>query len=188
MTTRPISDFRLLPCVVAVSVALACALLTTTAAAAQPAEPDADEAKTIAREAVRNLIRRIEHAWTSPQGVDIMADVLSPRAFAWAAPLPGNRQQALVLNRVAFLAVFSQALQREPPLRHEHDIRSLVVEGPMAWEVGDVRHVGPAGRERRTRVLNVFARENEGWRLLFSTPADNVRRALDKAEDKSAER
>jgi len=68
-------------------------------------------------------------------------------------------------------------LMKNPPQRHEHIISGITVAGPIACEIGTSTDIARDGSEQRDEILNVFAKDEGGWKLVFSTHADTVREA-----------
>jgi ketosteroid isomerase-like protein len=68
--------------------------------------------------------------------------------------------------------------QGKRPRKHEHKIKSITIIGPVAYEIGDVLDITADGSQRHSEVMNIFAKEDTGWKLVQSVPMDNIQRTL----------
>ena len=67
---------------------------------------------------------------------------------------------------------------QQRPQKHEHEVESIKIIGPLAYEIGALLDVLADGTQRYYKVVNFYAKDETGWRLIFSAPADNVGKAL----------
>ena len=85
------------------------------------------------------------------------------------------------MNKVVFCDALSKL--REPAgLEYVHRSKSVTILGPIGCETGNTQTTLPDGSTRTTTVLNVFAKEDIGWRLVFAMPADILRKALTEVD------
>lgn len=178
MTVR--NTVRDLVLVVAAILALNCT------ASAGP--PDADEQ---AKAAVQALIDKFNASWDKENGPALIGEVLSDEAFVLLRPdkQPGEPARARVLNKQGYIEAFRTYIQNAGVQQHEHQIRSITVMGPIAYEFGTIVDVRENGGARRGEILNVFAKEDVGWRLVFSTPPEFFKKQpTDSAADEKAVR
>jgi uncharacterized protein (TIGR02246 family) len=148
--------------------------------------PDADEQ---ARAAVRGLIDKFNASWDKENGPTLIGEVLSDKAFVLLRPdkQPGEPARARVQNKQEYIEGYKKFVLNANLQKHEHQIKSVAVMGPIAYEFGVIIDVSQEGEERRGDVLNVFAKEDVGWRLVFSTsPEFFERKPTDSAEDEKA--
>lgn len=54
----------------------------------------------------------------------------------------------------------------------------------MEFSVGTVTHIETGGRKWEHELMNIFAKDETGWKLVFCTPADNLRRAVGSTPEK----
>ena len=57
-------------------------------------------------------------------------------------------------------------------------MEKIVVSGPLAYEIGTVTDVLADGSTRRSQVVKFYAKDESGWRLIFSADAASVREVL----------
>lgn len=127
--------------------------------------------------AIRDLVDKINRAYAA-KDAELLREVLSEKAFAFALPRPAAPRLALVFDRDAFCRALAQHFRSRPPRLHEHRMLSVTVVGPMAYEVGETTDVAFDGTERLYGIVNVFAKDEAGWRMVFSVPAPDITEAL----------
>ena len=155
---------------VLIAVTTLCGLIALALPAAQT--DSADEA------AIRALIGKINLAWKSDNGQEIMREVISDKSFTFAIPRPQKPSEALVINKAAFCSSLADILRNHRPIKHAHTVKSITVVGPLAYEVGITDQVDANGVARSERIMLFFAKEDVGWRLISWAPAENVEKAL----------
>jgi hypothetical protein len=136
---------------------------------------DADEAGRI----IREQVSRINEAWRSDTGVDIMRDVLS-EAFTISLPAPDKPGAWSTMNREQFCTAFGRMLKENPPKEHVRQTTAITVQGGIAYESGVSIHVAKSGARTSDEILNVWRQEGKTWRLFFSAGAQDLRDALQK--------
>lgn len=154
----------------AVALVMVCAV-SVTDSCAEPAVSDDDTA-------IRGLIAKINLAWRCDNGRDVMASVLSEKSFAFALQKPNMPTQAAVADRNAFLNGLEQILKTNRPLKHTHTIRSITIVGPLAYECGLIEQTAKDGKQTEENVMLFFAKEDVGWRLVFSSFVDSIETAI----------
>ncbi len=142
-------------------------------APAQPMQKEKDEA------AIRALVDKINRAWQSEKPSTLFQEILSDKGFVFAMPKPDNPSEAAVINKQRFCELLDNIMQgQQRPQKHEHKVESITIIGPLAYEIGTSLDVRADGTERRDEVMNVFAKDETGWKLIHSSPTDNIRKAL----------
>ena len=122
------------------------------------------------------LVERANRAWLVEDGAQLLAQVISDKAFVLTARHPNDPSLALVLNKESYLEVFET--RRKVTLSHEHRTKRVTLANGLAYEVGTVTHVETGGRKWENEVMNIFAKDETGWKLVVCAPADSLRRAL----------
>ncbi|MBN1844071.1 MAG: hypothetical protein JW810_00185 [Sedimentisphaerales bacterium] len=136
-----------------------------------PVSPAVAEAQA----AIHALVGRINQAWAAPQqGELIMKAVLSEGAFGEAIPNPQDPARAVIMNRQMFCSAFGAFKQNRPDLEHRHTVLSVRIVQAMAYERGVSSHTDAQGRVSKTNILNIFARDPSGWKLVFSAHEDHL--------------
>ncbi len=140
---------------------------------AQPTQEEKDEA------AIRALVDKTNQAWRLEKPSTLFQEILSDKGFVVAIPKPNNPSQAAVIDKQKFCELLDNIMQGEQrPKKHEHKVESIMVIGPMAYEIGSLLDVSADGTESRSKVMNIFAKDETGWKLIQSIPTEGVRKAL----------
>ncbi len=139
-----------------------------------------------AKDAIRTLVSKINRAWRIENGSALLQDTLSGKAFAIAIEYPNNPSVALIMNKQKFCELFDEMRQKQPSRKHEYRVESISVFGPLAYEIGTTSDTWPDGRQTQHRSMNIFARDETGWKQFFSGSADRIRMVLkgDSGSDK----
>lgn len=124
---------------------------------------------------IRRLVSMMNKAWQVDNGSDIMADVISDKSFAFVS---GASPKASIIPRQKFLDIFRKVRQSGKYLSYEHQIQRITVCNSIAYELGRVIHEDAQGNKGQREVLNVFALEDAGWKLIYTMRADQLRQAL----------
>ena len=131
--------------------------------------------------AIRALIERINLAMsadTADKGVAIMRSVISDKGYAIVQANPEGGSEAFVGDKKALCEWVGQSL-RDGPKWGVHKVHKITIAGPLAYEVGEtIQPNQDAKAGGNTLWLNVFAKEDVGWRLVYGTPADGIQKAF----------
>lgn len=147
-------------------------------ALAQPTQKGNDEA------AIRVLVDKINQAWQSEKPSTLFQEILSDKGFVVAIPKPDNFSEAAIINKQRFCELLDNTMQgQQRPKKHEHKVESITIIGPLAYEIGTLLDVLADGTKRRDEVINVFAKDETGWKLIHSSPADNIRKAITSSKN-----
>lgn len=139
----------------------------------------AQQGNTRDETAIRAVMERTNlsvNADTVEKGVEIMKGILSDKGYTFVIPNPAKPSEALVSDKRGLLEALSQSLQNGPRWGN-HKVKRIVVVGPLAYEVGETK--SPQDAEGQgTSWFNVLAKEDVGWRIVCSTPAEGFQKAL----------
>jgi len=138
----------------------------------------AGAAGTDAEKAVAAQVAKINKAWRSDDGAEIMSGVLSD-AFMVSIPNPAKKGTWRRLDKEQFCKAFAQMLVSRRPKRHERKTTKITVKGTVAYEDGLSIHENEWG-SKADRILNVWRLEGEQWLLFFSAPVPDLEEALGK--------
>jgi len=105
--------------------------------------------------AIRKIIEQFTPMWTTPNGVEVFQKLSSDTHFVF---LSTNS----VLSREDFPQLLAKMLQDNPPIKHTHAIRKIVISGALAFEYGTLELVRKNGQTTKGETLNVFFREASG--------------------------
>jgi hypothetical protein len=133
--------------------------------------------------AIRALIEQVNLAFnadTAEKGVEILSRVVSDKGYVFFQPNP-QKPEVLVGDKKVLLDVLAQSL-RQGQKWGTRQVHRIAVVGPIAYEIGETKRPNEDVQARDitwpTIWLNMFAKEDVGWRLVCSTPADNVEKAV----------
>ena len=150
----------------AVIIPIVWTFLLPITASAQSHDDDSEKA-------LRGLVEKFNSAYKQENGPEVIGEVLSDLAFAYARPTVGEAGPvARVLSKPGYVEAFKKFLWKKNLRKHEHRIDSLTVLGGLAYEFGTILDVTEEGIEQQSEVFNVFAKEEAGWKLVFSTVPD----------------
>ncbi len=130
------------------------------------------------RAAILALVEKINRAWTSEANAALVREILSDKAFVLAIPRPNDRSKAAILDKASYCQWSKRMIGERRPREHKHTLNDLAFVGPLAFEVGTSIHVAPEGEARRDDILNVFAEDETGWKLIFSTVVNDLGKSL----------
>jgi hypothetical protein len=142
----------------------------TVAAEGQPA--DANDQR-----AIRAVIEKINFAMKADagdKGEELMRGVISEKGYTIVVPKQDKPTEAFVGDKKALLEIHSKFL-RDGSV---HRVQQIVVVGPIAYEIGETSRPDLDAKARGDAWLNVFAKEDGEWKLVFGTPADDFQKAV----------
>jgi ketosteroid isomerase-like protein len=123
------------------------------------------------------VIAKIGAAWERPpsEGLALFDEILSKDKFVLLLHPRQDESKSTAVNRELFLRIFAKAQAENPSVKHLHKTLKLEVFGGVAYELAQLDDQKRDGQRTRTRVLNVYAREQDGaWRLVASAGADEA--------------
>ena len=154
-------------------------------AATTEAQPQASDDEL----AIRALMERINlacNADTAEKGVEIMRGVLSDKSYTFVLPRADMASEATVGDKKALCDALSQSL-RNGQKWGVHEIQQITIVGFVAYEIGETRDPNQDPKTPGNTWLNVFAKEDVGWRLVFSTPAAAAQKAFRRPDAREGE-
>lgn len=122
-------------------------------------------------------INRAMNAETAEKGVEIMKGIISDKAFTFVLPLPENPPHVIVGDKKEFLEALAGSL-RDGPRWGTHEVHRISIVGRVAYEVGGSKGPDQDAANPGQNWLNVLVKEDAGWRIVYSTPADDVLKAM----------
>jgi len=112
---------------------------------------------------IRGLIEKFSLMWTAEDGLKIFTEISSADNFLHVTPQGGN-------GKAAFMQFYSVVKANNPIVKHTHQVHRIIINNNVAFEYGTIGITMKTGVTTNTEVLNIFAREPEGWRLLANMP------------------
>lgn len=149
-------------------------------------EQQGDSSDELAIRALLDKVNLACNADTADKGVEIMRSVISDKSYVTLLSRADSPSEALVGDKKLFCEVLAQSL-RNGPRWGIHKARQIIIVGPIAYEIGESRRSSEDAETPGNIWLNVFAKEDVGWKLVFSTPADSVHKALRRFESLAGE-
>ena len=143
--------------------------------------PDGSDDDPDAKAAIRALVEQINSAWKETDGWQHSCPQILSKGFAFAMRDPADRNNARIVDRTAFLQLAEQIKRSNPLYRHKHDTDSIVVTGPLAWELWTCTTFNGTTKTGQTQSINFYAKEGDGWRLYLAADADSLRGLLSPA-------
>ena len=119
--------------------------------------------------AIRALVRRSAEAWQTTGAAKIVEGAISGKGFVSAWPQPGTSGVAAIYGRAEYLAFFDRSATNAPG-EHVHDTRSIRIVGPLAYEEWTLLQELRGGDFLLIDGMSVYAKEESGWKLIFTAP------------------
>jgi hypothetical protein len=157
-----------------------CALAFCLGGAALAVAAEARPADANDQRAIRALVEKINlsmNAGTADKGVEIMRGVVSDKGYTIVLPRPDKPSDAVVGDKKMLLEAVSQSLRIGPKMG-VHKVQQVTIVGPIAYEIGETQRPDQDAKARGDAWLNVFAKEDGEWKLVFGTPADDFQKAM----------
>jgi hypothetical protein len=164
--------------------AILCVLVVFLGWAARAATTESQQGDSSDELAIRALLDKVNlacNADSADKGAEILGSVISDKSYVTLLPRADRPSEALVGDKKLLCEVLAQSL-RNGQKWGVHEIRQITIVGPIAYEIGENRRPNQDPKTPVNTWLNVFAKEDVGWRLVFSTPADSVQKALRRFE------
>ncbi len=133
--------------------------------------------------AIRALLDKVNlacNADSADKGAEILASVISDKSYVTLLPRADRPSEALVGDKKLLCEVLAQSL-RNGQKWGVHEIRQITIVGPIAYEIGGTRDPNQDPKTPGNTWVNVFAKEDVGWRLVFSTPVESAEKAAAEA-------
>lgn len=156
-------------------VSLAC--VTAIALAQQGNSSDEDAIRILMEEKFSSAF----NAGSVDKGLEILRGVLSDKGYVSVSPQSEKPSEAFVGDKKWYCEQLAKWLANGP-IKMVHKVKQITIIGPIAYEIGESKYVGPDGKARTEVWLNVLARQDGGWRLVFATPADSTPKALQQMD------
>jgi ketosteroid isomerase-like protein len=122
---------------------------------------------------IRKIVERFTPMWTAQEGVAIFDEIASDSHFMMFS---ANS----VLSKDEFMQQLAAIIQNNPPIRHAHNIKNIVVSGNIAFEYGTNEVVRQNGQTIKGKPVNVFYREGDSWKLVMSMPGAELEKLFEE--------
>lgn len=134
----------------------------------------AQQSDAEARQAIQKVFDKVNLAFSAEDPAALYREIISDKAFALAMPRPDRPAEAVVLDKKTLCENYGRWLKENRPKRGVHKNQKLTIVGPLAYAIGVTEIEDANGEVRRERWLNIFAREETGWKIVFGAPADDA--------------
>ncbi len=121
--------------------------------------------------AIRKIVEQFTPMWTTQNGVEIFQNLSSYTHYLYLSTKS-------ILSGDAFIQLLSKMLQNNPPVKHTHTIKKIVITDALAFEYGTMELVRKNGQTTKGESLNVFFREESGWKLIMNLPVADLRKVI----------
>ena len=122
--------------------------------------------------AVKEKFQKLNRMWKEEVGTEFLNEIFSDKAYVLAIPREDKPTEAIIADREGFYQGYTEWAQSAQRTTFEHRVESIKVVGPIAYEVGTTTYVTGDGKKGDVRFMNVFAKDETGWKLIFSGPFD----------------
>ena len=144
----------------AVCVLLLCLLLS--AACQSFADSNMDEGE------IEHILDLFEKAYLD-ENMELLASLLSDQGYIMVMTKRADPSVALVLNKNQIVQSIAHRLEQVDYLKHKHIDRRIRIDGPAATSISTIVDRLDTGQTQRSRVYHIYAREEQGWKIVFSS-------------------
>jgi hypothetical protein len=133
--------------------------------------------------AIRALMDKVGRACTTDdadKAAEMLGSVLSDKSYVSMMPHPTRPSEALVVDKRMLCEALAQSVRRGQKWGAPK-VLEIIIVGPVAYEIGETKDPTQDPEAPGSRWLNVFAKEDVGWRIVFSTPAESAGKAASEA-------
>ncbi len=103
------------------------------------------------------------------EDIELMSSVMSDRGYALIMKRGDDPSTVFVLGKAEGLQAISRRFDQVDYLEHKHVDRRIKVSGPIATSISTIVERMDTGQSIRTPIYHIFAREDEGWRVVFTS-------------------
>jgi len=121
-------------------------------------------------------IEKIGAAWSSPleRGLEVWKEITAEDCFIMIGHNALDESKTTTFSRAEFLRLFATMQTNNPSVSHVHQTERIEVFGDVAYEIARLEDRKKKGNAQTSRVLNVYRRFADGWKVILSTSADRV--------------
>jgi hypothetical protein len=162
---------------------IACVLIIILGWAASAAGAEATKGVSSDEVAIRALMDKVNRACNlddADKGAEMLGSALSDKGYVTVMPSPYRPSEAIVGDKELLCDMLAQSL-RNGQKWGVQKVLDLIVVGPIAYTIGETKNPNQDPDAPGSRWLNVFAKEDVGWQIVFSTPAESAEKAVAEA-------
>jgi len=117
---------------------------------------------------IAHILDLFEKAYLE-EDMDLLASLLSDQGYLMVMRRRADPSTALVLDKAQIVQSIARRLEQVDYLEHKHIDRRIRIDAPAASSVSTIVDRMDTGQTQRSRVYHVYAREEGGWRIVFSS-------------------
>jgi len=121
-----------------------------------------------AEKEIERILDLFEKAYLE-EDIDLMSSVMSDKGYTLIMSRGDDPSTVLVLGKAEGLQAIDRRFDQVDFLEHKHIDRRIKVSGPIATSISTIVDRMDSGQSIRTAIYHIFAREDEGWRVVFSS-------------------
>jgi hypothetical protein len=99
----------------------------------------------------------------------LLSSLLSDQGYLMIMKRRADPSTALVLDKTQIVQSIARRLEQVDSLEHRHTDRSIRIDGPAATSVSTIVDRVDTGHTQRSRVYHIYIREEDGWKVVFSS-------------------
>jgi|WetSurMetagenome_2_1015567.scaffolds.fasta_scaffold690009_1 hypothetical protein len=119
---------------------------------------------------IKGLLAQVSDMWTAENGILIFRRITSDDYRYYA--------NNVVLTKDEFDKAIVQLIKIDKPIKHIHAIINMQITGKIAYEYGKLEMTLRDGSIRKQDVINVFSKEQDGWKLKANIDVDSMKEIL----------
>ncbi|HCM25606.1 MAG: hypothetical protein A2Z99_14325 [Treponema sp. GWB1_62_6] len=129
---------------------------------------------------IRSIIDQFSPMWTTSEGPAIFDKITSDDDFMLIL------EQA-VFKKDEFHKVIAKVVSNNPPVEYNHKVRRIVIVENVAFEYGTTESVWKDGSVTMNEGMNIFSREQSGWKYVFGVPAKDLKKIFEPDVEKQVD-
>jgi hypothetical protein len=118
--------------------------------------------------AIEHILDLFERAHLE-EDLELLASLLSDNGYTFVMPKQADPSYALVLGKAELLQAYARRFQQVDEREHRHINRRIEVNGFVARSSSTIVEVTAGGERRQSQVHHFYAREEAGWKVVFSS-------------------
>jgi hypothetical protein len=119
-------------------------------------------------QAIEQILDLFEKAYLE-EDMDLLASLMSDQGYLMIMKKRADPSTALVLDKAQIVQAIARRLEQVDYLEHKHIDRQIRIDGPAATSVSTIVDRVNTGHTQRSRVYHIYTREEDGWRIVFSS-------------------
>jgi len=114
------------------------------------------------------ILDSFEHGYLE-EDLDLIASLMSDNGYAMVMRRQVDPGTALVLGKAQILQAIGRRFQQVEYREHRHTERQIRVDGHLATSLSTIVDRMADGTRRESTTYHIYAREADGWRVVFTS-------------------